>query len=158
MLGYYSYYVLAIATLIGVSFGLLLYVWHWNRANAISLIWTPVENLPHYFVPKGVWGPDDVSYQSSFFFNDFRETQRTFRMWQLLFSHTIALTTSIETHSVGACHAQVGVCCPSRMDDLLTRKKLPNAVADPKLHTHPHISQLLMIFLQSRSSPKRLCP
>ena len=31
-------------------------------------------------------------------------------MKQLLFSHAIALTTSIETHSVGACHAQVGVC------------------------------------------------
>jgi len=42
-------------------------------------------------VPKGVWGPDDVSKQSSFFFDDFRENQWKFKVWQLFFSHAIVL-------------------------------------------------------------------
>ena len=110
MLGYFSYFAIGIVTLLVVSFGLPLYVWHWNRANATSLTWISGDALPNRFVPRGIWGPDDVIYQYSVFFYDFRETQRMFKVKQLLFSHAIALTTSIETHSVGACHAQIGVC------------------------------------------------
>jgi len=117
MLGYYPYYPLAIVTLMVVSFGLPLYVWQWNRANATSLTWTSGHTLPPtesgerlWLIPKGVWGPDDITSQSSVFFNDFCETQRTFKVKQLLFSNAIALTTCIETHSEGACHAQIGVC------------------------------------------------
>jgi len=110
MLGYFSYFAIGIVTLLVVSFGLPLYVWHWNRANATSLTWISGDTLPNWFVPRGIWGPDDVIYQYSVFFYDFRETQRMFKVKQLLFSHAIALTTSIETHSVGACHAQIGVC------------------------------------------------
>ena len=110
MLGYFPYYPLAIVTLIVVSFGLPMYVWHWNRTNALLLTWTSGHTIPLRFVPTGVWGPDSVDSQFFIFFSEFRETQRTFKVKQLLFSHAIALTTSIETQSVGACHAQIGVC------------------------------------------------
>jgi len=109
MLGQFTYFTVTIFSVVVISGGLPWYIWFWNRKRASLVTWTP-NTLPNRFAPAGLWGPDDAIAQYAFFFYEFRETQRMFKVKQVLFAHAIALTASVETHSVDACHAQTGIC------------------------------------------------
>ena len=90
------------------SWGMPIASWWWVRTN-MELKWTP-NHTDITFAPRGIWLPTDTASRYGLFFNDFDGDNKHFTTVVLVYSHGMALVTSLQPTTDTWCEIQLWVC------------------------------------------------